>query len=93
MYILVNACAYWLAMSVLERRGESGGGDVGALTMLDQAALLRERAEAKLGATGSHRCSSAVRAAPSRRRLRWSGAAQARRTPARRALNRRRSDG
>lgn len=54
MYILVNACAYWLAMSVLERRGESGGGDVGALTMLDQAALLRERAEAKLGATGSH---------------------------------------
>jgi hypothetical protein len=50
LFILVNAFAYWLAMSVVERRAASGADEAGPLTMLDEAAILRARAEAKLGA-------------------------------------------
>jgi len=48
IFILANALAFWLAMSVASRRG-AAGPEMGALTMLDESALLRARAEAKLG--------------------------------------------
>ena len=49
LFILVNAFAYALAMSVTQRRLLEGRGEPGPMTMLNQAEVLRARAEAKLG--------------------------------------------
>jgi len=45
IFILANACAFWLAMSVA---GRAGPQESGPLTMLAQSDALRERAEEKL---------------------------------------------
>lgn len=45
IYILANACAFWLAMSVASR---SGPVEAGPMTMLAQSDDLRQRAEEKL---------------------------------------------
>ena len=45
LYILTNACAFWLAMSIAAR---SGPTESGPMTMLAQSDDLRQRAEEKL---------------------------------------------
>lgn len=45
IYVLINACAFWLLMGIRER---AGADDAGALTLLDQSDALRRKAEAKL---------------------------------------------
>ncbi len=52
LFVLTNACAFWLAMSIARRKLPA---EAGAFTMLAQADVLRERAGEKLGlrATGS----------------------------------------
>jgi hypothetical protein len=45
LYVLTNACAFWLAMSIAAR---SGPKESGPMTMLAQSDALRERAHDKL---------------------------------------------
>jgi hypothetical protein len=45
IYVLANACAFWLAMSIATR---SGPKESGPMTMLAQSEALRERAHDKL---------------------------------------------
>lgn len=49
LFVLTNACAFWLAMSIV-RRTQASAGEAGAQTMLAQAEALRERAAEKLHA-------------------------------------------
>lgn len=45
LFVLINACAYWLAMSVARRTLQPATAQPGALTMLAQSDDLRRRAE------------------------------------------------
>ena len=47
LFVLTNACAYWLAMSIAGR-GQTLAADFGPMTMLAQSDYLRERAADKL---------------------------------------------
>ncbi|MBS0337606.1 MAG: hypothetical protein JSS40_12470 [Proteobacteria bacterium] len=64
LYVLTNACAFWLAMSVAAR---SGPKESGPLTMLAQSDALRERAEEKLLGAGEP-VPSASKRGPDRRK-------------------------
>src|SRR5258706_13139275 len=50
LFVLVNACTFWLAMSVA---GRARASEPGGHTMLAQSYALRERAEQKLKAQGA----------------------------------------
>ncbi|MEO8202579.1 MAG: hypothetical protein ABI630_01855 [Betaproteobacteria bacterium] len=65
LFVLTNACAYWLAMSVAGRGASAA--EAGPHTMLAQSAVLRQRAEQKLDAAQGPGLSVAKRG-PDRRR-------------------------
>lgn len=69
IYVLANACAFWLAMSVASR---SGPKESGPLTMLAQSDDLRQRAEEKLVGKIEHSPLAAKRG-PDRRKRRDPG--------------------
>ena len=64
LYVLTNACAFWLAMGIA---GRCGPKQSGPLTMLAQADSLRERAASKL-LGGIVPAASASKRGPDRRR-------------------------
>ena len=66
IYVVANACAFWLAMSVAAR---SGPKESGPLTMLAQSDDLRQRAEEKLLGRIEHSPLAAKRG-PDRRKRR-----------------------
>jgi hypothetical protein len=54
LFVLTNACAFWLAMSIARRtQSAAPAGESGALTMFAQADALRARAEQKLQAAAT----------------------------------------
>lgn len=65
IYVLLNACAYWLMMGIRERATADGPG---AATLLAQSDDLRKRAQAKLAARGQGAQSLWVRGPDRRRR-------------------------
>lgn len=52
IYVLANACAFWLLLGLRER---SSAADPGAMTLLAQSDALRRKAEGKLMARGPDR--------------------------------------
>jgi len=52
IYVLINACAFWLLMGLRERSAAAGPG---AMTLLDQSDALRRQAESKLMKRGPDR--------------------------------------
>lgn len=65
LFILTNACAFWLAMSITSR---SGPKESGPMTMLAQSDDLRKRAEEKLLGRIEHSPMAAERGADRRKR-------------------------